>query len=236
MSHGASIPEPNGGSQSAWLEAPGLSAVRGLVHGFTTRAAGSFSAGPPAGWPAAAGGRRLRLLRQVHGAAVVGPEHPDPLPEADAWAGRPPPGVLLGVRTADCVPVILCHPRTRTLAVVHAGWRGTAAGVVTSALEALGAPRQEVVAAVGPAIGGCCYEVGPEVVRALGPGPWATRAGRRWIVDLRGRVEAELVRAGVPPGRIERVGGCTGCGEGFFSHRARADTGRMLAFAGWREP
>ncbi len=235
MHHGASIPEPGPGSQ-AWLRAPGLGAVPGLVHGFTTRSAGSFAPEPPAGWPGAAGGRRLRLLRQVHGAAVVPPDHPAPVPEADAWAGAPEPGVLLGVRTADCVPVIAVHPPTRRVAVIHAGWRGTAAGVVSAAVGALGVPPGELLAAVGPAIGACCYEVGEEVVEALGRGPWARRRGERWFVDLRRRVTAELAGLGVPPPRIEWVGGCTGCSGAFFSHRARGEAGRMLAFAGWGAP
>ncbi len=236
MPHGASIAEPGGRPQALWETSPLLAGVPGLVHGFTTRAAGDLSAGPPPRGLPGADGFALRLLRQVHGCRVASPSAPEPVPEADGWAGRPVPGVLLGILTADCVPVLLCHPPSRTLGLAHAGWRGIARGVVTRVLKAMGVPAEEVWAAVGPAIGPCCYRVGPEVVRALGPGgaaPWPGMPGR-YREDLGRRVRAQLERAGVPAPRIDRVGGCTACHpERYFSHRARGETGRLLAFAGW---
>ncbi len=215
-----------------------LAAVPGLAHGFTLRAAGDFSAGPPPDWPAAAGACRLRLLRQVHGAAVAGARDPRPEPEADAWAGRPPPGTLLGIRTADCLAVLLCHPPSGTVGLAHAGWRGAAAGVVDRTVSAMGCPPRELVAALGPAIGPCCYPVGPEVAGALGRGPHVTRdRGGRFRVDLAGYVENRLLDLGAPADRIERVGGCTACDpDRYFSHRARQDRGRLCAFIGWTAP
>ena len=164
-----------------------------VVHGFTTRA-GGVSTGPwgplnlarRAGepdqilfenWDRVAGvlglsARDVAIVSQVHGATVVKVTEPSgPLTtqgEADAmWTDRP--GVLLGVRVADCVPVLLAGPGG--VAVAHAGWRGVASGVVQAAIDALcdgvDCSPGEVCAAVGPHISGAVYEVGDEVVDGL---------------------------------------------------------------------
>ena len=210
----------------------------GLIHGFTVRESGDFRNGPPPGWLRAAGADTLRLLEQVHSAAVAFPDDPAGRPRADGWAGRPEPGVVLGIRTADCAAVLLCHPPTRTLGLAHAGWRGLAGGVVERVLEAMAVPAREVLAVVGPAVGPCCYQVGPEVVRAVGPRfarPWPGAPGR-FRLDLPAAVAGRLVRMGVPAFRIDRVGACTACHtDRYFSYRSEgAGTGRLCAFAGWR--
>ncbi len=237
--HGHSIAHTGGGAHPPWERSRLLARVPGLIHGFTRRTDGDFRAGPPPGWLRAAGATRLRLLDQVHGASVASPDDPSERPRADGWAGRPTPGVLLGIRTADCAAVLLCHPPTRTLGLAHAGWRGLAGGVVERVLAAMGVPAGQVLVAVGPAVGPCCYRVGPEVVRAVGSRfarPWPGRA-ERFRLDLPAAVADRLVRLGVPPTRIERVGGCTACQTGrYFSYRAEgAGTGRLCAFAGWRQ-
>ena len=186
----------------------------------------------------------VAVCRQVHGAGVrVLRRTPDAGPaeggttvivagEADGLltAGS---GVLLAVTAADCVPIYLRATGSPAVGLLHAGWRGTAAGVLEAGLEALraewGIATGVLQVHLGPSICGDCYEVGPEVPQALGLPP-------RRHVDLR----AELVRraraAGVPPGRISTSTWCTRCApDRFHSHRGTGvDAGRMAAFLGRR--
>ncbi|MHB8767079.1 MAG: polyphenol oxidase family protein, partial [Deferrisomatales bacterium] len=186
---------------------------------------------------AAAGADRLGFLRQVHGVGVVPPDAPEGRPEADAWAGRPPGGLALAVLTADCLPVLLCHPPSRAVAAVHAGWRGAVAGVAEHALKCLGAPAEEVLAALGPCSGPCCYQVGDDVARAVGResphlAPWPDAPDRRRL-DLAGLVASRLAAAGV--GRLHALGLCTACHPAlFFSHRRDRAPERMASFLLWR--
>ena len=112
------------------------------------------------------GGRpgALRTLRQVHGTVVRSYEatqetEPAAMPDCDGWVTRED-GVLLGIQTADCVPILLADQRRRVVAALHAGWRGTLAGIAGIAVQKMraeyGCDGAEIVAAVGPAIGGCC--------------------------------------------------------------------------------
>lgn len=189
----------------------------------------------------------VAVARQVHGDAVTCLD-PTPEPglrvpgESDGLVTSGT-GLLLAVTAADCVPVYAVDPASGGLALLHAGWRGTAAGVLASGLRALearcGADLAEVRLHLGPAICGDCYEVGPEVVEALGgprggegrPGPEG-----RITVDLRTELVARARDLGVPPGRISRSGWCTRCGpDHFHSHRGKGDeAGRMAAYLGWR--
>jgi YfiH family protein len=159
---------------------------------------------------------RLARSRQHHG-AQVNRARPGAVAHGDAlWTDEP--GLPLLALGADCAPIAIAATRGRpALAVVHAGWRGLAAGVVEAAVAALGAPA--CAAIVGPAIGPCCYEVGPEVAARFDPD--LTRGG---ILDLWAAAARALERAGVE--RVEQVGLCTRCNpELFFSHR-RAGDGR----------
>jgi YfiH family protein len=149
--------------------------------------------------------------------------------------------VLAGVVAADCVPVLLVEPDRRAAAAVHAGWRGAAAGVLEAAVERLvaaGARRGALEAAIGPAIGGCCYVVGDEVRAAFAARTGETTVaawsphGDRWTVDLRTAVGLLLAAAGVV--RVATLGPCTACGPGYYSYRRDgAGTGRQLSFVGW---
>lgn len=207
-------------------------------HAFTGVGDGDLRPGAP-GQPEAAarllralGGRELRVVSQVHGARVLRGEEATPADEADALISTTP-GVLVAVRVADCVPVLLSAPGG--VAAVHAGWRGTVAGIAVAGLDALcaatGARPDEVRAAVGPAICGRCYEVGAEVLDAVASvavdDSW--RAGPRHV-DLQA-VNAGLLRArGV---EVEVVAACTRCGEGFWSHRRDgAAAGRQAGVIG----
>jgi YfiH family protein len=169
-------------------------------------------------------GGPLAAVHQVHGTDVVAAG--DAVPDADAQVTADGHAPL--VLVADCVPVVLVAPAA--VGVVHAGWRGLHGGIVANAVRALrdlGATR--VAAAVGPAIGPCCYEVGDELRAAFGT------TGR--TLDLPGLAAAQLAAAGVA--EVHSAGLCTACatrdGEPlFFSHRRdRGVTGRQAGIA-WR--
>lgn len=168
------------------------------------------------------------LMVQVHGADVGVVDAATPpgaeLRGVDALVTGEPDRVL-AVAAADCVPVLLAAERG--VAAVHAGRRGVAAGVVGAALAAL--PGPAVRAAVGPAIGGCCYEVPAamqaDVLAHVHPAAASTTTWGTPSLDLPAAVVADLVAAGVD---TVRVGGCTRCEPGWFSHRADPGAGRHL--------
>jgi YfiH family protein len=181
-------------------------------------------------------------VRQVHSAdavAVTGdllgqgpPEAKPALAQADALVTAES-GLVLAALAADCVPVLLADPAGRAAAAVHAGWRGLAAGVVEAAVagfvRAGGDPAGRAVALVGPAVGPCCYEVGPEVedaVAARYPAAAATsRAGRPSLDLAAGAVQA-LRRSGFA--QVRTAGECTvDHPERFFSYRRDRVTGRQ---------
>jgi polyphenol oxidase len=177
---------------------------------------------------------RWHFLRQVHGAdvAVVGPEIPvgAELREVDAAVTDQPDRPLL-VQVADCVPVLLAsHGRTPAAGVAHAGRRGVLAGVVSQAVAALRAlaGTDEVRAVVGPAIGGCCYELPVSMCDDVA-GRWPrARSTTSWgtpSVDLATAVLDELDAAGVHATRIGAT--CTRCDPRWFSHRRDPGTGRF---------
>lgn len=175
--------------------------------------------------------------RQVHGSEVLVHETARPGLHADFVADghlTQRPGLVLTVSVADCVPVYLVEPGRRVVGLVHAGWRGAAAGILPAALSALahrwGAEASEVRVHLGPAICGRCYEVGPEVHVALGlPEPSAATP-----VDVRSVLFRQAVRSGVPGTSVSTSQWCTLCDPGhFFSHRG-GSTGRQVAFLGLR--
>lgn len=170
--------------------------------------------------------------RQVHGAEVrVHDEAAAGLYVTEGVDGHVTDrrGVLLTVATADCVPISVIDPDRRRVALLHGGWRGTAAGIVESGLAALGADPGTLLAHMGPAICGACYEVGPEVHEALGqPVP-----SENTPIDVRAVQAHQLVAAGVPRERISVSTHCTRCGDGFYSHRG-GSSGRQLGVLGIR--
>ncbi|MDI3316396.1 MAG: peptidoglycan editing factor PgeF [Bacillota bacterium] len=199
-------------------------------------------------WLAALGGGwRPSWLWQVHGRRVVEAAETDGaaagLPQADAqWSGRR--GLLLSIQVADCVPVLVAMPSAAGLLVgaAHAGWRGTAARVATALVarlrEAGGLP-EEGLAAIGPSIGPCCYEVGEEVFDALEaayPGaPLRVPAAGRDHADLWEANRRALVEAGLREEAVHVAGLCTRCHpELFYSYRGEGRTGRMVAAIGLR--
>jgi hypothetical protein len=152
------------------------------------------------------------------------------------------PGVAIGIKTADCAPVLLFDRRTQAIAAVHAGWRGTALGIAGKAVRVMGerfsSRPEDLSAVIGPSIGPCCYEVGEAVFEAMshhGEADQVLRPGHRplrWMFDLPLANRMQLERAGIPPGRISPAGLCTCCRKDlFFSHRRDGEkTGRHLNF------
>ena len=180
--------------------------------------------------------------RQVHGCDVVvvrGGEQSSAVIEADAIVSVDPMRVV-SVRVADCVPILLADRHGRVVAAVHAGWRGTSAGVAAAAvraIEALGVPAGDLVAAVGPSIGPCCYQVDAAVrddflARHVTADPWFTPDGPdRWRLDLQLANQAQLEACGLPPTAIHQASTCTADAPNlWYSHRRQgAAAGRMIA-------
>lgn len=161
---------------------------------------------------------------QVHGNRVVHVTQPGPQGEADALFVDHP-GIVITVATADCVPVVI--EADTAVAVVHAGWRGAVAGVLDETLAALEwAGHRPVRAAIGPSIGPCCYEVGPEVAGRFGPHVSTTSWGTT-SVDIAGYLAAKLEGL-----ELWRSDVCTFENEDYNSHRRDATRRRQVA-VGW---
>lgn len=148
-------------------------------------------------------------------------------------------GVALCIKTADCAPVLLADAGLSAIAAVHAGWKGTSLQIAfkaaVSLMEKFGVRPENILAAVGPAIGPCCYEVDSVVRDAMrgtpGSGLFETCAPGKWKFDLPGANREQLLQAGIPRGNISLSGLCTSCRRDmFYSHRAERQTGRQLNF------
>jgi YfiH family protein len=203
----------------------------------------------------AVGALTVEMVQQVHGREVVvvrAGEQRRAGAEADALVSDDP-GVAIAVRAADCVPLLMADRVRGVVASVHAGWRGTAAGVAGAALAALhrefGTRPADVVAAIGPSIGACCYEVGSEVVDAFAAAGHERHLVARWFatppsprgafgvprprlhLDVAGANRDQLVLAGVNESNIHNAGVCTAMHlDVFTSYRAeRGNAGRLGA-------
>ncbi len=214
-------------AQQLYQVAP-LEELGWLEHAFGTRHAGPEAAG-------------LVTVQQIHSARVaVADGRQGKIGEADALIARLP-GARVGVRTADCLPILLADERLRAVAAVHAGWRGTIGGIAQRAVaalaEAFGSRPEDLHAAIGPGIGSCCFEVGPEVAGQFTTlFPERRDLNRRTRLDLAEANRRQLVAAGVLPARIYCGAPCTVCmAEDFHSWRRDRDkAGRMLSVAGIR--
>jgi hypothetical protein len=208
----------------------------GIEHGFGVR-----DAVPPP---------NLVRPRQVHGTRVITAAECSRAgaPEADGVVSDEP-GVPIAVVTADCVPILIATTCGTTVAAVHAGWRGLAAGVVAAgvakAREVAGGSRP-LLAVIGPCIGPCCYEVDAPVMEALRARfsgavdecARPTRPGHA-VVDLGHLTRFALVRAGLDPGAVARIhDACTRCdAERFHSYRRdRSAAGRLVHHIAARSP
>jgi len=224
-------------------------------HLFTTR---QLALSTPEDWctvAEAVGAASIQTLTQAHGCGVfIIPKRRGARgegrnrPEADALVSGDSE-IAIAVRAADCVPVLIGDPRTGAVGAVHAGWRGTAAGVATAAVDALarefGARAADLVAAIGPSIGPCCYEVGTELVDAFAAAGHARHLIDRWFLappPRRGEYDRptlkldtwaanrdQLVLAGLDEQNIHTCGLCTASHIDLFpSYRVeRAEAGRL---------
>lgn len=179
----------------------------------------------------------LATVSQVHGDVVREARQGGGQGEADGLWSRTP-GVAVGVRTADCLPILLEDAEAGLVAAVHAGWRGVVAEIVVRAVEQLervGARRAALRAVIGPAIQRCCFEVGGDL-----PSRFAAAFGDEVVVEVAGKAKRHLdlalaarrslERAGLQPANLGQLPHCTACDERFFSHRRdRGVTGRHLA-------
>jgi YfiH family protein len=271
------------------LQVPELAKLPWLVHGFSTRQGGMSQLDGKrvlnlgftewdarenvkenrARLQAAVGARDLKLvsLLQFHSDAILHFESAPTEPSRGDASLTKSAGLLLAVQTADCVPILLVDPKNRAVAAVHAGWRGTLARIVEKAIGRMqmqfGSRAADLLAAIGPAIGGCCYEVGTEVAAAFSgqfsnaaeffdelrtgdePNPlqWLNMMPpghqpppKKVLLDLRKANRSQLETAGVPPANIFVSDLCTGCERDLlFSYRKEgAQSGRMMAVIGIR--
>lgn len=185
----------------------------------------------------------LRAVSQVHGDRVLEATSPgesnlpEVVGEADAlWTKVS--GLAVGVKTADCVPILLVDPDSSRVAAVHSGWRGTDLRIAAKAVETLakqGSAPARLLAAVGPCIQKCCYEVSGELAhrfRASFGGKVVSEHNHHPHLDLSAAVRQTLIDAGLSPDRVDVLPHCTSCDAArFFSHRRdRGVSGRHLSF------
>ena len=250
-----------------YLESEEFLKVPSILHGFCTRI-GGVSGGPYAtlnispregdppeqvreNWQRLASAfgipcERFFVVSQVHGEEFLVIEdavscHSLENRQVDAIV-TDKPGVAIGIKTADCAPVLLFDRVRHVIAAVHAGWRGTALGIAAKAVRVMGqrysSRPEDLSAVIGPSIGPCCYEVDGPVFKALSERGGSNRVLRpgnregRWMLDLPLANRIQLERAGMQPERIFTSGFCTCCRPDlFFSHRRDgAKTGRHLNF------
>jgi YfiH family protein len=240
----------------AYLTSP-LLEREGLAHLFTTRHFPGERApdnpAAPFATPAAVELARLAgldgpgaaFMKQVHGALVLRAERGGLAGEADALL-TDRAGLPLAVFTADCLPVVIYDRAGGRLAVAHAGWRGTVQSVTRAAVAALvraGSRAEALVAAVGPSIGPCCYEVDRPVIDRLSAAfpaewtSWVTAKGcdaegqERWMLDLWKANEDQLRAGGVSAGALDNLRICTSCRVDLFYSYRRGARGRIVTAA-----
>ena len=281
-----------------WLSVPGWDKKSWLMHGFSTRRGGVSRAYCPDDAPgelnlgftpdddrdsvlrnrqllaeAVSGSASIPLVtvRQIHSNVLViaGSGAGDRTCKGDGLM-TDEPGLLLGIQTADCIPVLVADRKRKAVAAFHAGWRGTVQRIVETGIGRMrlqfGSKPEDLVAAIGPGIGPCCYAVGDEVLTAFESqftyapelfrevydtdpvrtkypmlfltqrAPGHSPIGPSLHVNLMEANRRQLLAAGLKPGSIQVVGGCTSCQpQLFFSHRAsKGRTGRMLSVIGIR--
>ena len=223
----------------------------GVPHLFTTRHFPGVTAfrdpEPPLGESArplleahGLAGSPAAFLKQVHGATVIRAGAGGLVGHADAIL-TDTPGLPVAVFSADCVPLLLYDPDGPWLGAVHAGWRGTAQSVSRAAVEALvkaGARPERLLAALGPSIGPCCYEVDKPVIAQLDRafagrwGAWVKSIGAgKWMLDLWAANEEQLRGAGLRGDRIFNPRLCTACRTDLFFSYRRGHHGRLVSIA-----
>jgi YfiH family protein len=202
-----------------------LDALPWLEHRFGARRHGDWLSHAPAA-----------KLRQIHSAIVWSVNgETGYLGEGDALHSATSTA-WLAVRTADCAPVILADSRQHAVAMIHAGWRGAAANILAATVASMqaahGTAPEELIAAIGPSIGTCCFEVGPEVAAQFTPWvPALNGATCNVYLDLTAVLRLQLLELGVQPTAISAAAPCTRClPEEFHSFRRdKHAAGRMVS-------
>lgn len=187
---------------------------------------------------------QLQATRHVHGTAVWKVGEPE-VAECDGLVCDRV-GPVLGAFAADCIPILFADPIARVIGAAHAGWRGTVGGVaanVVARMVELGSKPADIRVALGPSIGPCCFEVGPEVVEqfraAFGDVPGMVVAGpKKEHIDLRVASRTVLERAGVAPDHLDDRPPCTRCeADRFFSYRRDGREGGVhMGFIAMSQP
>ncbi len=172
----------------------------------------------------------LVMVKQVHGSTIVVAERPDPelsqMP-ADGLITKVP-GLVLGIRTADCVPVYFWDPVQRVAGLAHGGWKGVKDGVMNQMLKIFekkcSTKMSDLKIAIGPSIRKCCYEVGNEFLGYF-PGFYKGKDAAKGRLDLVGVIKSRFIKRGIPEKNIEDSGLCTVCeNKKFYSYRAESQT------------
>jgi YfiH family protein len=207
------------------LRVASLEAFSWLEHGFGTKNCHN--------WPPEV---ERATLKQIHSTRAMVARHAGILGEGDALVTGQP-GLFVTVKTADCTPVLLVDAKRRVVAAIHAGWRGTAGNIVSTTIDTMVSEFHtnpgDVWAAIGPAIGKCCYEVGGDVARQFTRWlPELAGAGDGTLLDVAEVNRRQLMLAGIPDSQIAAsVGQCTRC-EAALLHSFRRDkdlAGRMYS-------
>lgn len=178
----------------------------------------------------------VAIPRQVHGNTVRRVNQPGAYPDCDALVTNRE-GLFLGVTVADCIPVFVYDSTSQSIAAIHAGWKGTSAGVVTAAVHALvqefGADPHNMTVFIGPGASVCCYKVGGEVASTFDSRFVAMNDGSAYL-DLKGANAHQLLEVGVPQPQIEASPYCTiSDSQLFHSYRRDRDrSGRMMGVIG----
>jgi YfiH family protein len=206
-----------------------LEAFGWLVHGFGTRWSKDFGSC-----------RNLATLHQIHSGTVVDAGgRSGCLGDGDALLENTP-GALVAVKTADCIPVLIADPLNRAVAAVHAGWRGTVQKIAALAIAEMqrkfSSRAEDLHVAIGPGIGKCCYEVGPDVAAQFREyDPAVGDLIRPAHLDLVAINQRQIADSGVPPSQIYTAELCTRCNQEFHSYRRdKEQAGRMLSVVGVR--
>jgi YfiH family protein len=230
----------------AVLHVPELADEPGFVHGFSTVAIGSVGLKHATDREAVFASRDafLRILGlegltmtavgSVHGAEVASVDEPvDSVDDVDALV-TDRPGVVLFATYADCYPIVLWDPDAQVAGLVHAGWRGTEAGVATAAMTFMRDEYgcRQIKAGIGPGICGRCYEVGPEVASRFDSRFVTAGAGDRLLLDLAAANRSQLEHAGAAA--VFDIGICTKEHHLFPSHRRHPDGTRFGAIVAVR--
>lgn len=243
-----------------WIRSSLLTAAGFPKHGFTMRYGAGASEGIFATWnfsPSTGDSPELveqnfralaehlsvqrsaiRSVHQVHSSRVIAIQHSEAQTSAEKADGLLSweQGNVVGVKTADCVPVLIADSKSRSVAAVHAGWRGVVGGIASSAVSTLleRHPSANLYVAIGPHICSDCFQVGPEVAAEFPehhkPDP---SAEGKFLVDMAGALRAQLCKDGVAAEQIDITGHCTLCDpkQRFFSHRGhKGQCGRMFNF------